>query len=349
MMNMEENKSSNDDFYNLEDFNNLEKIDMHVHINTNEKYLLEQAETDNFKLLTINVDYPAFPPVEDQLNIAVALKENYPKILALAATFFMNGWDEPNWQNKSIEYIRETISKGASAVKVWKNIGMDFRNKQDSLVMIDDSKFDEIFSFIKEINVPLIGHLGEPRDCWLPINQMTVNYLRDYYSEHSEYHMFKHPELPSYEDQMSARDRMLEKNRDIVFVGAHFASLEWSVDKIANFLDRFPLTSVDSAARIGDIQVQVIKDRNKVRNFFIQYQDRIMYATDTFQEPDTDGEVFKKEVHEKWYSDWRFFATGDKMQVSNIDGSFNGLNLPKSVIDKIYRKNAERIFPRAWK
>lgn len=337
------------EFYKMEDFEYLDKIDMHVHMNTNERYLLEQAEADNFKLLTINVDYPAFPPVEEQFDIASTLTKSKPDRLAFATTFFMAGWEKSNWQDISIEYIRKAIVKGACAVKVWKNIGMDFRDRQGKLVMIDDSKFDKVITFIKNMNVPLIGHLGEPKDCWLPKEDIITNYLKDYYSEHPEYHMFMHPEFPSYEEQMSARDRMLEKNKDIVFVGAHFASLEWSVDRIAKFLDSFPLSSVDSSARMGEIQFQTVKDRVKVRNFFIKYQDRITYGTDLFQEPKINGDIFKREVHDKWLSDWRFLTTEDKMRVSNIEGDFYGLNLPKPVIDKIYRDNAKKIFSKAWK
>ena len=337
------------EFYSEDDFKNVAKIDMHLHVNTDELSLIEQAKEDNFKMLTINVDYPAFPPVEKQLKIAASLSKIYPDILAFATTFYMEGWDDSGWQKKSIKYIEEKIQMGACAVKVWKNIGMDFRDNEGNLIMIDNPKFDLIFRYIKELEVPLIGHLGEPKDCWLPFDKMIVNYVRDYFTQHPEYHMYAHPELPSYEDQIKARDKMLEKNIDMVFVGAHFASLEWSVDVLSTFLDRFPLSVVDSAARMGEIQYQTIHDKNKVREFFIKYQDRIMYATDTFQEPGLDKEKFQIEVHNKWLSDWKYFTSDETMTVTDLNSSFTGLKLPKKVVDKIYRTNAERIFTKAWK
>ncbi len=336
-------------FYSTKDFDKINKIDMHLHINTSELWLMEQAKKDKFKVLTINVDYSDFPPVEEQLNIAASLSKKYPDILAFASTFYMEGWDDPGWQKKSIKYIEQTIQMGACAVKVWKNIGMDFRDNAGNLIMIDNPKLDSIFKYVKGLKVPLIGHLGEPKDCWLPTDKMIVNYLRDYFTQHPEYHMYAHPELPSYEDQITCRNTMLEKNMDIVFVGAHFASLEWSVDRLAEFLERFPLAVVDTAARIGEIQYQTINNRSKVRNFFVKYQDRIMYATDTFQEPDMDQHIFKQDVHNKWISDWQFFTTDDTMTVSDLDDSFEGLKLPKKVIDKIYKTNAEKIFIKAWK
>ena len=92
--------------------------------------------------------------------------------------------------------------------------------------------------------------------------------------------MYRHPEFPSYEDQIVARDRMLEKHADLQFVGAHLGSLEWSVDELAKRLDRFPNMAVDMAARIPHLQVQSVKNWQKVHDFMIKYQDRLIYATD---------------------------------------------------------------------
>jgi hypothetical protein len=191
------------------DFATLDKIDVHVHINSPGSALLDQAAADHFRLLTINVDYPDFPPLPDQSRIAQSLVASHPDTLAYAASFSMHGWDDPGWQEQTIARLDAAFAAGAVAVKVWKNIGMEFRDKQGRLVMIDDPKFDKVFDFIRERHRVLIGHQGEPHNCWLPIARMTVNNDKEYFREHPQYHMFLHPELPSYEDQMAARDRML--------------------------------------------------------------------------------------------------------------------------------------------
>src|SRR5262249_30595921 len=146
--------------------------------------------------------------------------------------------------------LTTAFDNGAVAVKVWKNIGMDLRDANQRLVMIDDAKFDPVFAFIAGRGKPLIGHQGEPRNCWLPLEQMTVNNDREYFREHPQYHMFLHPEMPSYEQQIQARDRMLARHPAMKFVGAHLASLEWSVDELARFLDSHPDATVDLAARM---------------------------------------------------------------------------------------------------
>lgn len=72
---------------------------------------------------------------------------------------------------------------------------------------------------------------------------------------------------------------------------------------------------------------------------------RLLYATDQVVAKDSDFGELKKSVHDTKVSDWKFFATKDEMRVSDFDGRFKGLKLPRDVIDKIYRKNAEKWFP----
>ena len=79
---------------------------------------------------------------------------------------------------------------------------------------------------------------------------------------------------------MRARDHMLEKHPGLQFIGAHLGSLEWSVDELAKRLDKFPNMAVDMAARISHLQYQAKINWQKVHDFCIKYQDRLLYATD---------------------------------------------------------------------
>jgi hypothetical protein len=335
-------------YYDLDDFYRVEKIDAHLHINHDLPEFMEEARKTNFKLLTVNADYPGFPPLETQEQIALAAMRSAPDMIAFAATFYMKGWDEPGWQHGVLVQLDRMIDAGACAVKVWKNIGMDFRNANGELIMIDHVKFDKIFAHLSQKKIPLIGHLGEPKSCWQPIGEIQINYIRDYFSSHPQYHMFLHPEMPSYENQLQARDQMLAKNPHIGFVGAHLASLEWSVDELGRFLDRFPEAAVDMAARMWDLQVQSCRDREKVRQFFINYQDRILYSTDMFLSADTQQVDLISEAKKMWLADWQYLATDSLMTSNEFAGSFRGLYLPAVVLDKIYSLNTRRKFPRGW-
>ena len=173
---------------------------------------------------------------------------------------------------------------------------------------------------------------------------MTVGGDKNYFANHPEYHMYLHPEYPSYEDQIEARDRMLEKNPNLTFVGAHLGSLKSSVDALAERLDRFPNMAVETAARISHLQYQAVTDWQKVHDFFIKYQDRLLYGTDWQANDSMSPEEIAKDAHETWLNHWQFFTSDEMMNVPKVENSFRGLKLPKEVVDKIYRKNAEKWF-----
>jgi predicted TIM-barrel fold metal-dependent hydrolase len=160
--------------------------------------------------------------------------------------------------------------------------------------------------------------------------------------------MYLHPEMPSYEDQLAARDHLLEKHPGLRFAGAHLGSLEWSVDELARFLDRFPHVIVETAARIRDLQYQSSQDRDRVRRFFIEYQDRIAYGTDLTVRPDADVEEAIADARRRWRSDWTYFATDGEVEVSQLAEPVRGLQLPRSVVEKLYRRNAARFFGDPW-
>ena len=221
---------------------------------------------------------------------------------------------------------------------------MVYKDSADNFIMIDNPRFDPVIQFIIDQNKTVMGHLGEPKNCWLPIEQMTVNGDKEYFKNNPEYHMFLHPEYPSYEDQINARDRFLARHPDMRFVGAHLGSLEYDVDSLAKRLDKFPYMAVDMAARISHLQYQSKSNREKVRNFIIKYHDRLIYATDSGISSTSVPEESKNELHKRWLSDWKYFATDQSMTVNEVDGEFQGLKLPKTVIDDIYRSNAVKWF-----
>lgn len=300
---------------------------------------------DNFRLLTVNVASSSSPSIDKQQQVALQLVKSFPDNIFYAATFSVDNFNAPDWQQKTLDYLKASFDNGAIAVKVWKNIGMDIKDTNGKFVMIDDPAFDPIIDFIEKNNITLIGHLGEPRNAWLPVDQMTVAGDKNYFASHPQYHMYLHPEYPSYKDQVNACDRMLEKHQNIRFVGAHLGSLEWNVDELAKRLDKFPNMAVDMAERISHFQYQAVTNWQKVHDFFIKYQDRLIYATDEGVRANANPAKVSKLAHENWLRHWKFFTSGEKMKVPKVEKEFNGLKLPKQVVDKIYLRNAEKWFP----
>lgn len=347
------NQDSIQEFYTQEDFQSVPKIDAHMHIqNYADTVFINQAQEDNFQFLNLNVFKSGGKPIEEQQKFSVEMVQTFPGRNAWVTTFSLDNFNKEGWQDEAITYIKKSVQNGAVGVKVWKNIGFFLKDVNAKLVMIDHPRFDPILDYLAKNHIPLIGHLGEHRNSWLPLEKMTVNGNRDYARAHPEEHMFLHPERPSYEDYINARDRMLEKHPDLVFIGAHLGSLEWSVDELAKRLDKFPNMSVDMAERVSHLQYQALTEWQKVRDFFIKYQDRLVYGTDLrssamdiVNKGIKDPEGIKKHAHEVWMRHWKFFTDDQMMRVPKVEGEFKGLKLPREVVDKIYRTNAEKLFP----
>lgn len=339
--------------YTEADFTRVSKLDSHVHANTDSPEFLQIAQKDGFEILSINVDYPDFPPLATQAAIAYKMHAADPARFHFATSFSMDGFGTAGWTAGADRAVDDGFAHGAVAVKVWKNIGMIAKDSAGKRVFLDDPRFDPVIAHIQARGVPLIAHQGEPKNCWLPLDQMTTENDRSYFREHPEYYMYRHPEEPSYEQLMAVRDRFVARHPQLAFDGAHMASLEWSVDELAKFLDRYPNTVVDLAARMSQVQFQSNANVAKVRAFFIKYQDRVMYGTDlTNNPPDPAARAqnppatgnFTKEADDAWRSDWRYLATPLSQRIAAINADVPGLALPRPVIDKIYYSNARRFF-----
>lgn len=334
--------------YGDADFYRVEKIDAHMHLHGELPAFFARAQADRVRVLTINVDYPDFPPLEDQQRVAISLLRAHPEDVAFAATFPVAKSEQPGWADATIAHLDQALAAGAVGVKVWKNIGMDLRDKDGKAVMIDDARFDPVFAHLAQRGVVVLGHQAEPRNCWLPLEEMTVNSDRQYFSEHPQYHMYKQPQWPGHERQLAARDHMLDKNPKLRFVAVHLASLEWDVDELARFLDRYPDVKVDLAARMVHFQQQAVKHRDKVRKFLIRYQDRVLYGTDLASSAEQNDAEFAASAHQAWLDDWAFLNSDRMMRSPDLDAPFRALALPKRVVDKIYWRNARQVFPQAW-
>jgi len=328
------------EFYTIDDFQSLRKFDSHIHLNTTEAAFVHQSADDNFLFLDIVDDRPFGLPMGDQEKIAQQQVKTFPGRLFYATTFSVNQWENNRWEQDAIAHLQDAVAHGAVAVKVWKNVGMSLRDKAGTFVMIDHPRFDTLLHFLEKNKITLIGHLGEPKDCWQPLDKMTIAGNRNYYSAHPEYHMYLHPDHPSYDDQIAARDHMLEKHPDLKFIGAHLGSLEWSLDELAKRLDRYPNMAVD-LARMPNLQHHAMTDWQKTHDFFIKYQDRLLYATDGAVNQEADTTSLKTTLHEARMRDWRFFVTDDTLSAAGFEGKFKGLKLPREVVDKIYFHNAK--------
>lgn len=326
------------------DFKTFPKIDTHVHLETTDDSFVQVVDDNNFKLLSLVTRSESQETIQKDFVLARDLYKDHPKTIGFATTISMEGFGEPNWQENTIAWLQESFDDGAIAVKVWKDIGMTFRNPDSTFIMIDDPRFDPIFDFIESQNKTLVNHTAEPKNCWLSLDKMTVSGDSSYFAENPQYHMYLHPEYPTREELLAARDRMLNKHPNLRYVGCHLGSMEWNVDEQAEWLDKFPNYGLDMAARIVHFQVQ---DSEKVREFIIKYQDQLLYGTDIAVSDQgnnsTTAESMQTIVNDVWMNDWEYFTTDHVITQNGKE--YKGLKLPESVLKKIYHDNAMKMLP----
>jgi predicted TIM-barrel fold metal-dependent hydrolase len=325
-------------------YHHMAKIDAHVHIRTSDPAIMEFAKSEGFRLITVNTRSESREYIDEQRIFALTMKKLYPDEIAWLATFSMENFEEPGWQEGVVQKLREDLDHGAVGFKAWKDIGMTFRDSLGRFVFLDDPRFGPILEFMAGSGFTLLTHIGEPKNCWLPIDSMTVNNDKSYFRENPRYHMYLHPEYPSYDRLIQSRDNVLARYPGLKMVGAHLGSLEWDVDELARRLDSYPNFAVDLAARVCHLQVQ---EREKVRDFLIRYQDRILYATDL----SVSGERFEERqawIENEWRSDWAYFATDSLMTSPNVENEFRGLDLSEEVLRKIFYSNALVWYPGAF-
>ena len=361
-MNFASSAQKDENYYLPDDFEKIPKVDAHLHYSTFNDAYLKYAGSINMRLFTINTDLGT--PINTQFEIAKSLKNSHPSLIDFIGTFSPANFFDRNFARKTIEQIERYMDAGAKGIKIWKNIGMALQDKSGKYIMVDDPAFSPIFAFLEKNRIPLLAHLGEPRNCWLPYDDITLDGDLLYYKNNPEYHMYQHPEVPTHEQQIAARDNLLERYPQMKFIGAHLGSLEWNIDEVASRFDRYPNFFVDLSARMGHIQLQVIPDREKVRNFFVKYKNRLLYGSDCSISGKSIGikskilqqvapGIFVKRICKTLYrtckNDWLFLATGEmvpveKINITNAPETIEGLKLPKQVIDQVFNKNADRIY-----
>jgi hypothetical protein len=319
----------------------LDPIDVHTHVFKTDQAFQAFLEKVHLKLMDILVvdDSESFrTKLEPQVKDALSLVRSSNGHVALCTTFDPYKFNNPAFATEAIKELDENFDQGAVAVKIWKNIGMEIKDKDGRFILPDDPKFAPIYEEIAKRGKTLMSHVAEPDVAWGPPDPSDPSW--SYYQENPQWYLGDKPGYPSKKAILDARDHILANNPKLRMVGVHLGSMEKDLDAIAAHLDRYPNFAIDTAARMDYL---MIAPPEKVRAFLIKYQDRVLYGTDL----DLLATANVKEELEDWRStyvrDWRFLAT-DQL-IEDHGRKSHGLNLPESVLRKIYRTNALHWIP----
>lgn len=324
-------------------FEAILKIDAHSHVFEDHPGFPALFRRLNFR--TINICNSGTDGHLDQMHeIAVALYRQNPALYPFEATFDLLGRDDPAYAKNVIAWLQRMFERGAIGVKIWKDVGLEIKDRAGKYVLPDDPLFDPIYAFIAERRKPLHAHLAEPIDAWLPLDPGSPHY--SYYSANPGWHLYGKPEFPSHAAIIAARDHLMEKHPALVVIGAHLGSLEHDLDGNAQRLDRYPNFHLDVSARTRNLTRY---PSARVRAFFLKYQDRILYGLDQSWKPyrekavtDAQRQAFLRRLEVRYRADYEYYAGQGEITYDNR--KVEALGLPREVLEKFYHRNAERLF-----
>ena len=273
------------------------------------------------------------------------LGEPYRDRIIPFARLNYEGINQPGWAQKTAAELERCFKAGAQGLKVWKDVGLTFKNPDGTYIQSDDPRFDPVWEMCARYNKPVMIHTSDSYGRFLPIGPENERYEAGLWrsSPAENYYKTGHPAPEVIE---KARENMHAKHPRTRFVNAHMAMLYYDMDKVAAFLDKYPNADVEISASVQDLGRAPIM----VRKFFLKYQNRILFGS--------DGNPGRG-IEEFWIPHFRFLETYDEhfdhpAQLRSPTGAplhgrwrIYGIGLPDDVLRKVYYQNALRYLPSA--
>jgi len=251
-------------------------------------------------------------------------------------------WKERNYPQIQAQAVEQAYRQGAQGLKILKTLGLYLRENITSgeLVKVDDPRFDPMWDTCGQLNMPVAIHVSDPLAFFTPTDRFNERY--EELSNHPDWSFYGR-DFPSNAELLEARNRVFARHPRTRFVVLHVGNFAENLANVAENLDRFPNLSVDIAARIGELGRQP----RSARKFFETYQDRILFGTDATPHGDEyPQQVFNDQLYEIYY---RFLETDDEYfdyAPAKIppQGRWRiyGINLPETILRKVYFENAAR-------
>lgn len=239
--------------------------------------------------------------------------------------------DEPDFGRREAAKLEEAVKMGVRGLKIFKALGLTIKDKSGKIVPVDDPRIDPIWAKCGELGIPVMIHVSDPKAFHAgPVDRYNERY--DELAGNPEW-SFYGDAFPSKEEILEQRNRVMARHPGTIFIGAHMGNLPEELGRVAMWLEQYPNFYVDITARISELGRQPYT----ARRFFIKYQDRILFGTDTrpdveayrvcYRFLETDDEYFDPTPAHKQQGRWMIY----------------GLYLPDEVLEKVYNKNALKI------
>ena len=240
-----------------------------------------------------------------------------------------DGIDEPGWLETTLDQLEIDVDNGAQGLKIYKNLGLTARDSNGVRIATNDARLDPLWAKCSDLGIPVLIHTGEPAAFWQPKDAGNERLLElierpERYRDPSEY--------PPWETVMGEQHAVFRAHPETVFINAHLGWLGNDLGRLGALLDELPNVYTE----IGAVLAELGRQPRFARDWLIRYQDRVLFGKDSWQPEEYHVYFRVLETADDYFDYYRRRHAFWKMY---------GLDLPDSVLKKIYYENALRLIP----
>ena len=238
----------------------------------------------------------------------------------------------PGFGARAAAQLEADVKAGAAGLgEIMKGFGLTARKADGSRLKLDDPELDPIWQACARLNIPAFIHTGDPAEFFQPLDYNNERWLEMALFPDRRY--FDRSRFPPFDDLMAERDRLFARHPKTTFIIAHMGWHANDLGRLGAMFDRMP----NLYTEVGAILYDLGRQPRMARDFFVKYQDRILFGKDSYQ-PD----------EYPYY--WRVFETNDEYFDYYRDyhafWKLYGMGLPDVVLKKVYYGNALKLIPR---
>jgi predicted TIM-barrel fold metal-dependent hydrolase len=257
------------------------------------------------------------------------VNENYPNRFALFLNINFENLDDNGWPDETLLMMEEAVKHGVKGLKVYKNLGLTDKDNDGKRIAIDDPRLDPIWKKCGELGIPVLIHSGEPASFWSPKDKYNERWL-ELKQEPSRYR--SPDQYPSFEEIIAEQHRVFRKHPGTKFIDAHLGWFGNDLARLGKLFDEMPNVYTE----LGAVLAELGRQPRFAREWMIRYQDRVMFGKDTYK-------------MQEYYTYFRVLETADEYfdyyRKRHAHWKMYGLELPDSVLKKVYYENALKVIP----
>ncbi len=266
---------------------------------------------------------------------ALAQRVTYIKSTPYANRFtvFANGLNQfrgvaAGYGRQAAAQLESDVKNGAIGFKIFKETGMDTTKADGTRLKINDPELSPIWETAARLNIPVIIHTAEPQEFFKPLDMHNERWLELALFANRRRYL-----VPvSFESLSAERDDLFAKHPKTRFISAHFGWHGNDLARAAKLLDAYPNVVLELAAILYDLGRQP----RAAHDFFVKYQDRILFGKDTYAPTEFPYYWRVLETRDEYFDYYRDYHAFWKMY---------GMELPDAVLRKVYYQNARRVTP----